>query len=71
MTAENQQKILLLSFAMAVWSPHSKSSWTIKIDTYSNTAIVQITKPWSKILLIFNLHGNFLGCLLNSTSRKA
>ena len=42
----------------------------IKIDTYSNTAIVQITKPWSKILSVFNLHCSFLRCLLNSTSRK-
>ena len=67
MTAENQQKFLLLSFAMAVWSPHSK----MKIDTYSNTAIVHLIKPWSKIILVFNLHGSFLGCLLNSTSRKA
>ena len=44
MPAENQQKYLLLSFAMTVSRRHSK----IKIDTYSNKGIVQVTKPWIK-----------------------
>ena len=44
----------------------------IKIDTYSNKGIVQTTILFKlSLLVVFNLRGTFLLCLLNAVSRKA
>ena len=43
----------------------------IKIDTYSNKGIVQTTILFKlSLLVVFNLRGTFLLCLLNAVSRK-
>ena len=69
---QKTKKISVIEFCDDSLKSWFEKLMKIKIDTYSNKGIVQTTILFKlSLLVVFNLRGTFLLCLLNAVSRKA